>query len=155
MACNRKYSRAWCTMSRKQMSGYCRLTIFSFLIIMALCFTAASAATLNTNIVDSKVTQTLQVVTIPVRTVPVYETCPTGYDCMTDADATAQLGTYAKWSDAVCGYKQSTAAVAVIRVPMYCVKKTETQYPATCAEGCSLHAGVRGKGQRAYQVRPQ
>jgi hypothetical protein len=132
----------------KQMSGHSRLTIFSFLIILALCFTAASAATLNTNIVYSKVTQTLQVVTIPVRTVPVYETCPTGYDCMTDADATAQLGTYAKWSDAVCGYKQSTAAVAVIRVPMYCVKKTETQYPATCPEDCScmLESAAKDKG---------
>lgn len=117
------------------MSGYCRSTVFSLIIILALCVTAASAATLNTNLVYSKVTQTLQ---IPATIVPVYAICPAGYDCMTDADATAQLGTYTKYSDAVCGYKQSTATLAaVVRIPEYCVKNVETPTPAVCPAGCS------------------
>jgi hypothetical protein len=119
-------------MNKKQTSGHCRSTAFFLFIFLVLCVTAASAATLNSNLVVSRAT--LQIAT---TTAPVYATCPAGYDCMTDADATSQLGSYAKYSDAVCGYKQSTTAVALIKAPQYCVKKTETQYPAICPAGCS------------------
>ena len=132
MACIGNFSRAWCTMDKKQTSGHCRSPAFFLLILLALCVTAASAATLNSNLVVSRAT--LQIAT---TTAPVYATCPAGYDCMTEVDATSQFRTYAKYSDAVCGYKQSTTAVALIRVPQYCVKKTETQYPAICPQGCS------------------
>jgi len=119
-------------MDKKQTSGHCRSTAFFLFIFLALCVTVASAATLNSNLVVSRAT--LQIAT---TTAPVYATCPAGYDCMTDADATARLGTYAKYSDAVCGYMQSTTAMALIKAPQYCVKKTETQYPAICPAGCS------------------
>ena len=79
------------------------------MVILALCVTAASAALTNVNPAYNVVTPVYQIVT---TTAPVYATCPAGYTCMTDADATAQLGTYTKYSDAVCGYKQNTATVA-------------------------------------------
>ena len=105
------------------------------MVILALCGTAASAALTNVNPVYNVVTPVYQIVT---TTAPVSATCPAGYNCMTDADATAQLGTYTKYSDAVCGYKQSTATVAaVVRIPEYCVKNVETPTPAVCPAGCS------------------
>lgn len=131
------------------MSGYCRSTVFSVLIILALCVTAASAATLSNNLVVSKVTQTFELAT---TTAPAYAPCPSGYDCLTEADAAAQLGTYTKSSDAVCGYKQNTAtAIAVIRTPQYCVKKTEITN--TCPQGCSCMAesAAKDKFQGVYR----
>jgi hypothetical protein len=118
-------------------------------IILALCVAAAGAATVNTNLVVSKAT--LQIATI---TPQVYATCPTGYECMTEADATSQLGTYTKYSDAICGYKQSTATfTAVVRTPQYCVKKVENQYPAICPEGCScmMESDAKEKFQGNYK----
>lgn len=136
-------------MSGKQLSGYCRTTALIILILLALCVTAASAATLNSNLVASKVTLA------PVTTAtPAYVTCPAGYDCMTLVDAAAQLGTYAKYSDAICGYKQSTATLAaVVRIPQYCVKKTEPQNPAVCPEGCScmMESAAKDKYQGVYK----
>ena len=108
-------------MSGKQVSGYCRSMVLIILIMLALCVTAASAATLSDNLVAGKVTQ------LVTTTAPASATCPSGYECMTEADAAAQLGNYDKSPDgAVCGYKQSTTAVALIRVPQYCAKKRET-----------------------------
>ena len=44
-----------------------------------------------------------------------------------------------EYSDAVCGYKQSTATVAaVVRIPEYCVKKAADADPADLSGG--LHA---------------
>ena len=122
-------------MPRKQMNGYCRSTVFSLIFILALCITVASAASLSNNLVVSRVTQTFAIATINA---PAYATCPAGYTCMTDADATAQLGTYAKYSDAVCGYKQSTATLAaVVRIPEYCVKQATLPVQTICPAGCS------------------
>lgn len=126
------------------------MTVFSLIAILALCVTVASAATLNPNLVYSKVTQ----IQITTTTPEVYATCPAGYDCMTSADATAQLGTYAKYSDAVCGYKQSTATLAaVVQIPQYCVKKVETQNPAVCPADCScmMESTAKDKFQGVYK----
>jgi hypothetical protein len=78
-------------MLKKQTSGYCRSIVFSVIVILVLCVTTASAATPNTNLVANGVT------VLPVTTAaPAYTTCPYGYDCMTESDAVAQLGSYAK-----------------------------------------------------------
>ena len=108
--------------------------------MLALCVTAASAATMNTNIVAARVTLS------PVTTATsAYATCPAGYDCLTEADATSQLGTYLKYSNAICGYKVNTATLAaVIRTPQYCVKKAATP---TCPEGCNCISEATAKAR--------
>jgi hypothetical protein len=151
MACNGIIPGNGVFMNKKRMSGYCHLTVISVVILLALCVTAAGAASLSNSLVVSKVTPTFEVVT---TTAPAYASCPTGYDCLTDADATAQLGSFARYSDAVCGYKQNTATLAaVIRTPQYCVKKTEPQYPAICPDGCScmMEASAKDKFQGVYK----
>jgi hypothetical protein len=106
-----------------------------FMVILTLCVTAAGAASLSNNLVVSRVTQTFQIAT---TTAPVYATCPSGYTCLTDADATALFGTYARYSDAVCGYHQNTGVLAaVVREPEYCVKQTSAPVQTTCPTGCS------------------
>ena len=136
-------------MSGNQMSGHCRLIVLSVILLLALCATASGAATVNPNLVAYKVTDL-----VTVTAAPVYASCPSGYDCLTDADAAAQLGTYTKYSDAVCGYKQNTAtAVAVIRVPQYCVKKSGTPATGTCPDGCSCmpESAAKDKFQGNYR----
>lgn len=132
MACYRNNSGV-VPMPIKPRARPCRLTVCSFLVILILCGTAAGAASLNPGIGYSKVTP-YQIATM---TPELYPSCPAGYDCMTEADAAASFGSYSKNSPAVCGYTQSMTTMAVIRVPMYCVKKAEPQEPVTCPAGCS------------------
>ena len=121
------------------------------MVILALCATVAGAASLSNDLVVSRITQISQ---IPVTIAPVYAICPAGYDCMTDADAMAQLGTYAKYPGAVCGYKQSTATMAaVVQIPEYCVKKVETPTPSVCPAGCSCMVESAAKDKFGIYLR--
>lgn len=123
------------------------MTVFSFIVILALCVMAVSAATLNPNLVYNKITVTTTSQIYDIAKPAEYSLCPVGYDCLTEADAAAQLGTYEKYSDTVCGYKQSTATMAaVVRTPKYCVKKKEvTPSPVVCANGCSCISEATAK----------
>jgi len=125
------------------------LTVFSFIVILALCVTAVSAVTLNPNIVYNKITATTTSQIYDIAKPADYSLCPVGYDCLTESDAAAQLGTYEKYSDTVCGYKQSTATMtAVVRTPKYCVKKKEvTPSPLVCANGCSCITEATAKAR--------
>jgi hypothetical protein len=122
--------------------------VFILWFILALCVTAASAATLSNNLVASKVTQ------LVTTTAPTYATCPTGYDCMTDADAVARFGNnYDTAPAGICGYKQSTTAVALMRIPQYCVKQKTTTVQTTCPGDCScmLESAAKDKFQGFYK----
>ncbi len=134
-------------MVKKQASEYCRSTGFFFLLILILCIAAASAATLNTNLVNTRITTTTTSQIADMVKPADSLRCPVGYDCLTDADAAAQLGSFEKYSDTVCGYKQSTATMAaVVRTPEYCVKKKElTPTMVVCANGCSCISEATAK----------
>jgi hypothetical protein len=129
-------------MDTNRMRRYGRSTVFALLIILALCVTAAGAATLEVN-PALKVTKTFAIAT---TTAPALAACPDGYVCLTDAEATTQFGTYSRYSDAICGYGQNTATLAAVaQVPKYCVKRSENQYPALCPEGCTCMAEPAAK----------
>jgi hypothetical protein len=65
--------------------------------------------------------------------------CPDGCTCLSDANAKARYGEYARCSADVCGYEQSTSTVAaVVQVPKYCVKPQTTTTPTpVCPDGCA------------------
>jgi hypothetical protein len=62
--------------------------------------------------------------------------CPEGCSCISEATAKAKGGSWSRCSADVCGYEQSTATLAaVVQVPKYCMKQTETI--PVCPEGCA------------------
>jgi hypothetical protein len=131
-------------MSGKHVSGHCRWTVFSLIIILALFVTAASAASINTNVVYNKVTQTLQIRT---TTAPVQTTCPTGCSCMPESRAKIAFnGVYKKCGDQPC-YTPVTSAA---QESYYCFGQgttTTTPTPAPCPEGCTCISETAAKAK--------
>jgi len=61
-------------------------------------------------------------------------TCPSGCDCISDVTAKAKGGNWARCSEDICGYEQSTATLAaVVQVPKYCMKQQSPPCPVGCA----------------------
>ena len=112
------------------MSGYCRSTVLVILIMLALCVTAASAATLSNSLIVGKVTQTFEIVT---TTAPASATCPTGCSCMMESAAKDKFqGIYHQCGTDPC----SVAVTGAAQLKAYCFGPGTPTTTPTCPTGC-------------------
>lgn len=111
-----EYSRAWCIMNKKRMSGYCRSVVVAVLFLILFCSAVAVAAD-----------------------------CPSGCSCLLQADAKAKGYDPCGGQLSVCGYDQYQNTMYCYRTALSLTARTlpplsvvtATQPAGTCPAGCS------------------